>query len=108
MKRIFCLLITACMAAATYGQREYPQRIFLGLNMKGGKLKETMSLAPPNLVYKSSLNSRITKPIVQNENAYGFDVQAGYFFGRKANWGISTGLLYLRYDGTLTIDSLHV
>ena len=43
-----------------------------------------------------------------NDNSYGIDLQLGYFFGPKANWGISTGVVYFRTDGVLTVDSMHM
>jgi hypothetical protein len=109
MKKIIFLLIAISYTLCGYAQRdESARRWFIGINYKVGKLDEKIDLRSLGLIYPSAANFYQSELKIKNDNPTAFDVQIGYYFDKKAHWGISTGIVYFKNTGTLTIDSMHV
>jgi outer membrane protein OmpA-like peptidoglycan-associated protein len=43
-----------------------------------------------------------------NGMSYGFDAQVGYFFGKRNNWGIGLGFMYMGQQGDMTLNQFNV
>ena len=54
------------------------------------------------------LNPSVSSSTYTNGYCYGGDLQAGYFFGHKRNWGIGLGVMFLYQSGSLSIDHYHM
>jgi hypothetical protein len=107
MKKLIFLLTATAYAVNGFAQNMQTSGFFIGLNFKVGPNSEQTALMPTNWIYPESVNNAAKQPKVDNETAFGFDAQLGYFFGKKGHWGLGTGLVYFKNDGELTIESMH-
>lgn len=108
MKKVFFLLALAGLTSGSYAQNhELSGRWFLGVNFKAGKLNERISRQSFSTIYPGTVNYTESKLKIENDNPIGFDVQVGYYFSPKRDWGISTGLLYYKNESNYTLDQLH-
>ena len=80
----------------------------LDINADGGMLFQnfTNSINPAN--YSSPLNANIGSLKFDKGYSYGFDAQLGYFFGKKRNFGIGAGVLYMRQQGDITLGNYNI
>jgi len=81
---------------------------FIGLDLYGGY--QTHSIEQFNWTdsYLNALNPRID-PISMNRSFHGAaGLSAGYFFGRKRNFGLGTGLQYVRLSGNLSLNPMSI
>ncbi len=110
MKKAFFLLLVLAHANSGFSQAaEFSSKWFISMNLKGGKLIDKLGLKSPGLIYADARNmSGTISPDMENDYAYGADIQIGRYFGKKAKFGIATGLLYFSSQGTATLKSLHI
>ncbi len=128
MKKIFFLLIAANGALSAIAQSPATNkpvdntskdhvwfkpdsmllRWVVDLNLLGGMLSQNLTLANPNAGYTNNVNNNISGLKFDNGYSFGGDAEVGYFFGRKAHFGIGTGVMYLYQQYDLTMDKFHV
>lgn len=80
------------------------------INLLGGAV--TQDITAPNSIsnYPQGISSVSNTGNIKFTNglAYGFDAQIGYFFGKKNNFGLGTGIMFLGQQGDATLDKFHV
>src|SRR4051812_19140813 len=128
MKRFFFLLIAANGALSAMAQTsntdqadnsKHHRRWFkndslmkrwvFDFNVMGGVLTRSMNIANTSGNYSNGISGNSTGEMEFGEGmSYGADAQLGYFFGRKAHFGIGTGLTYLYQQGELELEDFHV
>ena len=127
MKRIFFLLLAAGGALSAIAQTTVPGHIHLvdpnkpayaadsllapwvvDINLLGGVLTQDMTTKTTAANYTDGVNMKTGNLKFTNGMSMGFDAQVGYFFGKKHNWGIGTGIMYLSQQGDVTLDNFHV
>jgi hypothetical protein len=99
MKHIYSLLLVAgCSLTAIAQSEPRVSRWYLGINAKGGVHTydaEQIDIAD-NYLY--ALDPGIGTVTYTPGYSMGFDVQIGYFIGKKANFGFGTGLFVIHYQ----------
>ena len=81
------------------------------VNLVGGALTQDITTANTFGNYNNAISSGVTNLGTlkfTNGMSYGFDAQIGYFFGKKNNFGIGLGFMYMAQQGDLTLDRFHV
>ncbi len=103
------LLAGALTANAQYEVDGYTPRLYGGLHVKAGGVRERVSMQNLEMNYTEAVrNYKISRAQFDNKTSLGFDFQIGYFVDRKAHFGIATGIMYNSYEGTMTVDEMHV
>lgn len=116
MKKLILLLIAGHSAISATAQnnieKEYTtdkemSRWVLDVNMLvGGYTQKTnMAITAPN--YLNGININPGNVGFRRGGALGGELQLGYFFDNNKNWGLGTGLLYLREWGAVTLNNFH-
>lgn len=116
MKKLILLLIVGHSAISATAQnnieKEYTtdkemSRWVLDVNMLiGGYTQKTnMAITAPN--YLNGININPGNVGFRRGGALGGELQLGYFFDNNKNWGLGTGLLYLREWGAVTLNKFH-
>ena len=82
-------------------------RWFAELNFTGGIAGQSLTLGNIGSNYNSSVNDTISGLKFKNGNSLGFDLQGGYFFGKKRHFGVSTGVVYFSQTGDVSLDKFH-
>ncbi len=77
-------------------------------NITGGFLWQGLTTVSQAANYTDALNANISTPKFNDGVSRGIDVEAGYFFGPKRNFGIGAGLMFTRQHGNMTMDNFHV
>ena len=80
----------------------------IDINALGGMLNQQYTANSPIASYTNPLNANIGNLHFDNGMSHGIEVQGGYFFGKKQNWGIGMGLMYLYQQGDLIMDNFQV
>ena len=80
----------------------------IDINTMAGILSQQYISNSPIAAYTYPLNRNISSMQFNNGMSYGFEVQGGYFFGKKRNWGVGMGLMYLYQQGNVTMDNFHI
>ena len=82
---------------------------FTELNLSRGSTK---NIQVTSVDYSSKYLNALNSPKIQIKfttgYSYGGDLEIGYFFKHKTNWGIATGCSYTVQSGNITIDTFHV
>ncbi|RYD55518.1 MAG: hypothetical protein EOP56_15500 [Sphingobacteriales bacterium] len=105
MKHIYSLLLAAgCSLTAMAQSESNVSRWYLGVNAKGGVHTYDAEQIDIAANYLNSINPSIGTVTYTAGNSMGFDVQVGYFIGKKANFGFGTGLFYLKQSGDAELD----
>ncbi len=122
MKKIFFLLIAANGALSAFAQTtDTPKhhrvwfkpdsmltRWVVDVNAVGGLLTRNMTVDNTTGNYTNGINNNTGELKFSNGYSFGGDLQIGYFFGRKAHFGIGTGIQYLYQQGDLTLNNFMV
>jgi outer membrane protein OmpA-like peptidoglycan-associated protein len=83
-------------------------RWVMDANITGGALWQNLTTLNQAAYYTSALNANISRPEFRNGTSRGLDVQGAYFFGKKCNFGVGVGLMYLYQEGDMVMDNFHV
>jgi outer membrane protein OmpA-like peptidoglycan-associated protein len=85
-------------------------RWVVDINLLGGGVMQDLTVANTLNNYNNSIAgvSNIGKLSFNNGYAYGFDAQLGYFFGKKNNFGIGTGFMFMHQYGEVSMNNFHV
>jgi outer membrane protein OmpA-like peptidoglycan-associated protein len=78
------------------------------LNLKPGLLSQDISMSNLSSRYPNALNSNIGSVKSDKGRSFGMDVQVGYFFGPKREYGVGTGLMFFTQKADLTMDPFHI
>ncbi len=124
MKKIFLCIITSFVIGNLFAQDNSMNnsnapvennnidsllpRFCIDVNLKLGIQNQNLTTINFLNAFTSPSNSTISNPNYTNGSTVGFDIQGGYFFGKKRNWGIGTGFMYLSQMGTLTMDNYKI
>jgi len=112
MKKILGLFMLAGIAGTAYGQDKTPEagasRWYFGISGKYLHVAESIKFLGNGQNYLNTIEAEEPSTSLQNEAGWGCDLQIGYFFDKKAQWGIATGLMYERYKGVLSLDKLRL
>jgi outer membrane protein OmpA-like peptidoglycan-associated protein len=126
MKRIFFLLIAAngalsaiAQAPSTTDSSKHHHKWYKADNMLMRWVVDVNALAGVQTQDYTPANNSVNfangiagnnlgKMKFTNGMSYGADAQLGYFFGKKAHFGIGTGIMYLYQTGDVTLDAFHV
>ena len=128
MKRIFFLLIAANGALSAVAQTHdgktqsdnsmHERRWFkhdsllsrwvIDVNRLGGALTNDYKVANTSSNYTNGINNNTGSLKFSNGMSYGADAQLGYFFGKKAHFGIGLGFMYLYQTGDATLKNFQV
>lgn len=111
MKKILGLILVSTIINTASAQDAAPNgripRWYIGLNAKGGEVSEKISTRYIGQYYKNTIMDIPASDIkIENEFSYGGELQVGFFFDKKAHWGVATGVIYRMHEGTMTIDKL--
>jgi len=79
----------------------------IDLNFMCGGLNQQLSSNDPIAAYTEPVNSKVSGIQFNNGMSHGIELQAGYFFGKKRNWGIGLGVSHFRQTGNVTMDEFH-
>lgn len=116
MRKIFFFFIIATIAIAAKAQTPVVKnfadstmpRLCFDLNFMIGTVGQNLSSGGFSANYKNSVNAVTDGLKFTGSSSMGFDFEGGYFFGRKRNYGVGTGIMYLMQKGTATIDKFHI
>jgi outer membrane protein OmpA-like peptidoglycan-associated protein len=80
----------------------------IDISLKPGLLNQQLSEFNTSSHYPNALNTDIG--LIQSEKgrAFGFEVQLGYFFDQKRQYGIGTGLMLFRQTSDFTLNHFHI
>jgi hypothetical protein len=108
MKRIFLGLVVMGSVAATAQTTD--KRFYIGANGRVGQIMDRVYTRSFVLNYDNYISETYnrSRPKADFSTAYGFDAQVGYFFSPNKKWGISSGVIFMQYDGSITIDNLRM
>ncbi len=82
-------------------------RLVLDVNLLGGVYNQQMDMAVTTPNYLNGININPGTVGFKKGGALGGDIQLGVFFGKSKNFGLGTGLLYIREWGAVTLDNFH-
>jgi hypothetical protein len=116
MKRELIFLLATQMAFAAGAKAKHTNnygdsvlsRWCIDVNVKGGMLNQSMTLANTTGNYRNAVNSNVGNMKFSNGSSLGGELQLGYFFGHTHNFGIGTGILYLSQQGDVSLDGYHM
>lgn len=122
MKKIFLLLVGAASAVSyttqaqdknSWSKDDMLPRWVIDANLMGGALTQDLTvtnpLAPGNPDYKNALSSSSISGLKFDKGlSFGGNAQIGFFFDNKSHFGIGTGLMYLRQQGDVTMNTYSV
>jgi len=94
--------------AKNWKRDEQLSRWVIDVNALGGILDQGLTKANTNGNYLNGIDLNTGNLKFTNGMSFGGDVQLAYFLGRKAHWGIGTGLVYLYQQGDMTLDNFNV
>ncbi|MFI5196321.1 MAG: OmpA family protein [Chitinophagales bacterium] len=95
-------------ATSTCGHTNSLSGWCIDVNAMGGILNQQYIANSPVAAYTNPLNPNISNMQFNHGLSHGIEVQGGYFFGEKQNWGVGLGLMYLCQQGHVTMDNFHV
>lgn len=110
MKNIISII--SVMGIALTAQAQDAAKVnhwYVGINGKVGKVQEKMSMRTLGLNYNNAIRNDV--PVTshyENKTSFGADIQIGYFFDRKGEWGVATGVMYRTHEGELSVDDMRV
>ena len=120
MRRLLFLLISAGALSATaqttgnmpakmscsHDDGHLPKWV-VDLNVLGGALNQKLTIANSTGNYLNGVN--VNQGTLKHAigSSVGFDLQGGYFFGKKGHWGVGTGIMYLAQAATVQLDNFH-
>jgi outer membrane protein OmpA-like peptidoglycan-associated protein len=116
MKKLILLLIVGHAAISTTAQNKEEKdyttdkemsRWVLDLNMLVGGYAQQSNMANTTPNYLNGINVNPGNIGFRRGGTLGGEIQLGYFFDNNKNWGLGTGLLYLREWGTVTLNNFH-
>lgn len=81
---------------------------FIGLHGRLGTQFVNPSQTNWSTMYLNSLNANIGALEASKGINYGFDVNLGYFFGPKKNFGLGTGVQYMNQQYAYTLDKFAI
>lgn len=114
MKNIYSILLAIAVAATATAQTptwtgdSALSRICIDVNGRAGLLANTYNTIVSQNNYLNAVNSNTGTLKFNNGRAYGGELQIGYFFGHKRNWGVGLGFNYQQLSGELALDNFHV
>jgi len=127
MKKIFFLLIAANGALSAFAQAPGTNnnadsskhrvwfkpdsmltRWVIDVNATGGMLTRNMTTANTSGNYTNGINNNTGSLKFNNGLSVGGDAEIGYFFGKKAHFGIGVGFQYLYQQGDATLNNFMV
>jgi hypothetical protein len=108
MKKILGLMICGCCALSSNAQDPAPKHWELGITGRGGRLGQDMTMIDFAKNYPEAINIKRGTAKFENGNSYGIDLQLAYYVDKGANFGIGTGIMYLRQAGNITYDNFQV
>lgn len=79
-------------------------RWFVGANARLGTQFMQFNQLNYEAQYLNRLNADVSKLEVNNGLNYGLDLNLGYFFGKKRNFGLATGVQWLAQQYTYSLD----
>lgn len=83
-------------------------RWFVGANILGGTQFGSITQDNWSNGYLNALNADISPLSQKGGFNFGFDANVGYFFGKKRNLGLGTGLQFIRMQSNLELSKLFV
>ncbi len=123
MKKIIFLLLASGSVFSAVAQNPSPMNTskkfaadsllshwVVDINLLGGGVMQDLTTANTMGNYNNVISgaSSMGKLKFDNGYAYGFDVQLGYFFGKRNNWGLGTGFMFMHQHGELSFQNFHV
>ncbi|MCD6012610.1 MAG: porin [Flavipsychrobacter sp.] len=81
---------------------------YIDINATGGGLWQSLRTINQAAYYTNALNANISRPEFRNGVSRGLEVQGAYFFGKKRNFGVGSGLMYMYQEGDYYMDNFHV
>ena len=90
--------------------RSNVSRLYVAIDAKAGTLSQSVTALDFTQNYNSVItgNTVYSAPHFSSGSSFGFDAQLEYYFGKKANIGIGTGIAYFSQKGTMQMDNFHV
>jgi hypothetical protein len=83
-------------------------RLYLDVNILGGKLTKQQTTIDPTLNYVNSLNAKISGVKFSNGISGGIDAELSYYFDVSGRYGLGLGVMYLHQSGDLTMNNFHI
>jgi hypothetical protein len=113
MRRLFLLLlIIVAMPYAVTGQIRYGDgpspKFFVEADFRVGGFSENITTNSLTSAYSGALNPYAGNINFTGTKSFSYHLQLGYYFNRKRNLGIGTGIFFMRQTGNLEMDSFHV
>ncbi len=116
MKKIFTVLVISWTCYSADAQQavaptqavDTSSRWCIDLNLKGGAVSQNITSVNFASNYLNALNDTISKLKFSNGVSYGFDLQVGYFFDKKKQLGVGTGIMFMWQKGDVTMDQFHI
>jgi len=108
MKKILGLMICGCCVLSSTAQNTAFRHWELGVTGRGGRLEQDMTLIDFAKNYTEAINVKQGTAKFENGSSYGIDLQLAYYVGKGANFGIGTGVMYMRQAGNIAYDNFQV
>jgi hypothetical protein len=111
MRRFLLILF---VIAASYGHVSAQVRgdnmvhYYLDADIRSGNYNRDATSIPFTANYPDAVNPVEGKLKFSDASTFGYDIQLGYYFSRKNHFGIEAGIMYLRQQGNLSLDTFHV
>ncbi len=102
------LLITGTVVNAQLRWEDTPQpKFFFEGNIYLGGVGGNLSAADINSAYKSPVNTYASDIKYTDKFMFGVNLTAGYYFNKKRNLGIGTGITFLTQSSSMQMDTFH-
>ena len=102
------LLITGTVVNAQLRWEDTPQpKFFFEGNILVGAMGGNLSAADINSAYSSPVNTYASDISYTGKMMFGVNLTAGYYFNKRRNLGIGTGITFLTQSSTMRMDTFH-
>jgi outer membrane protein OmpA-like peptidoglycan-associated protein len=91
-----------------YKKEAYLSRWVLDINLMAGVLSQDIRKANTDPNYTNGIDLQTGKLSFDKGMSYGAEAQVGYFFGKKAHFGVGVGFNYFYQTGNLNLDQFSV
>ncbi|MBS1781087.1 MAG: outer membrane beta-barrel protein [Bacteroidetes bacterium] len=107
MKKLLNIIGIMSLAVAANAQSNaHIGRWYVGVNGMMGGVWEKMSMRTTGLNYTNAIYNRVPESTsFDNKTSYGGSLQIGFFFDKRREWGIATGVMYATHDGDLSLNN---